>query len=124
MSYEPVNSNGLEWVNLIQMTIISATISKNPLEEMEQPSQLKKKVQNEILWCNLKKDRMTSLRFQLKQFSITVNQVCATTTNAKEAEVEQFNEDLQDFLELTQQKLSFSLQVTGMQKQEIKRYLE
>ena len=124
MSYEPVNSNGLEWVNLIQMTIISATISKNPLEEMEQPSQLKKKVQNEILWCNLKKDRMISLRFQLKQFSITVNQVCATTTNAKEAEVEQFNEDLQDFLELTQQKLSFSLQVTGMQKQEIKRYLE
>ena len=50
---------------------------------------------------------MISLRFQCKQFSITVNQVYATTTNAKEAEVEQFNEDLQDFLELTQQKMSF-----------------
>ena len=35
MSYEPVNSNGPEWVNLIQVTIISTTVSKNPLEEME-----------------------------------------------------------------------------------------
>ena len=35
MSYEPVSSNGPEWVNLIQMTIISTTVSKNPLEEME-----------------------------------------------------------------------------------------
>ena len=47
---------------------------------------------------------MISLHFQCKQFSITVNQVYATTTNAKEAEVEQFIEDLQDFLELTQHK--------------------
>ena len=49
---------------------------------------------------------MISVRFQGKQFNITVIQVYAPTTNAKEAEVEQFCEDLQDFLELTP-KMSF-----------------
>ena len=44
---------------------------------------------------------MISIRFQGKPFNITVIQVYAPTTNAKEAEVEQFCEDLQDFLELT-----------------------
>ena len=47
---------------------------------------------------------MISIRFQGKPFSITVVQVCAPTTNAKEAEVEQFCEDLQDLLELTPKK--------------------
>ena len=47
---------------------------------------------------------MISLCFQGKPFSITVIQVCAPTTNAKEAEVEQFSEDLQDFLELIPKK--------------------
>ena len=47
---------------------------------------------------------MICIHFQGKPFSITVIQVYAPTTNAKEAEVEQFNEDLQDFLELTQHK--------------------
>ena len=60
-----------------------------------------KRVQNAILGCNLKNDRMISVRFQGKPFSITVIQVYAPTSNAEEAEVERFYEDLQDLLELT-----------------------
>ena len=60
-----------------------------------------KRVQNAVLGCNLKNDRMISIRFQGKPFSITVIQVYALTSNAEEAEVEQFYEDLQDLLELT-----------------------
>ena len=58
---------------------------------------------------NLKNYRMISVRFQVKPFKITVIQVYAPTSNTEEAEVEQFYEDLQDFLELTPQKMSFSL---------------
>ena len=57
-----------------------------------------------VLGCNLKNDRMISVRVQDKPFSITVIQVYAPTSHAKEAEVEQFYEDLQDLLELTPQK--------------------
>ena len=54
-----------------------------------------------------------------------VIQVYVLTSNVEEAEVEWFYEDLQDLLELTpQKKMSFSLQGTGMQKQEVKRHLE
>ena len=63
-----------------------------------------KRVQNTVLGCNLKNDRMISARFQGKPFNITVIQLDATTTDAEEAEVEQFYEDLQDFLELTPKK--------------------
>ena len=59
---------------------------------------------------------MISVHFQGKPFSITVIQVYAPTSNAEEAEAEQFYEDLQDLLELTPKKMSFSLQGTGMQK--------
>ena len=68
-----------------------------------------KRVQNAVLGCNLKNDRMMSVRFQGKQFNIMVIQVYAVTSNAEEAEVEQFYEDLQDLLELTPKKMSFSL---------------
>ena len=54
-----------------------------------------------VLGCNLKNDRMISVRFQGKPFNITVIQVYALTSNAEEAEVEQFCEDLQDLIELT-----------------------
>ena len=57
-----------------------------------------KKVQNTVLGCNLKKDRMISLHFQGKPFNIMVIQVYALTSNAEEAEIEQFHEDLQDLL--------------------------
>ena len=63
-----------------------------------------KRVQNAVLGCNLKNDRMISVHFQGKQFNITVIQVYAPTSNAEESEVEQFYEDLQDLLELTPQK--------------------
>ena len=75
-----------------------------------------KRVQNAVLGCNLKKDRMISVRFQGKPFNVTVIQVYAPTSNAEETEVGWFYEDLQDLLELTPQKESFSLQGTGMQK--------
>ena len=60
-----------------------------------------KRVRNAVLGCNLKNDRMIPVHFQGKPFNITVIQVYALTSNAEEAEVEQFYEDLQDLLELT-----------------------
>ena len=63
-----------------------------------------KRVQNAVLGCNLKNDRMISVRFQGKPFNIRVIQIYAPTSNAKEAEVEWFYEDLQDLLELTPKK--------------------
>ena len=67
-----------------------------------------KRVQNAVLGCNLKNDRMISVRFQGKPFSIMVIQAYAPTSNAEEAEVEWLYEDLQDLLELTPKKMSFS----------------
>ena len=58
-----------------------------------------KRVQNAVLGCNLKNDRMISVRFQGKPFNSTVIQVYAPTSNDEEAEVERFYEDLQDLLE-------------------------
>ena len=60
-----------------------------------------KRVQNAVLGCSLKHDRMISVHFQGKPFNITVIQVYTPTSNAEEAEVEQLSEDIQDFLELT-----------------------
>ena len=78
-----------------------------------------KRVQNAVLgcMCNLKNDRMISVRFQGKPFNIMVTQVYDLTMITKEAEVEWFYEDLQDLLVLTHtKKMSFSLSGTGMQK--------
>ena len=63
-----------------------------------------KRVQNAVLGCNLKNDRMISVHFQGKPFNITVIQAYAPTSKAEEAEVEWFYEDLQDLLELTPKK--------------------
>ena len=63
-----------------------------------------KRVRNAVLGCNLKNNRMISVRSQGKPFNITVNQAYAPTSNTEEAEVEQFFEDLQDLLELTPKK--------------------
>ena len=63
-----------------------------------------KTVQNAVLECNLKNNRMISVHFQGKPFNITVIQAYAPTSNAEEAEVERFYEDLQDLLELTPKK--------------------
>ena len=67
---------------------------------------------------------MISVHFQGKPFSITVIQVYALTSNTEETEVERFYEDLQDLLELTPKKDVLFITRTGVQKEEIKRYLE
>ena len=114
---EMANWNGLEWVNLTQMTISyiyycgQESIRRNGLAIM-----VNKRVQNAVIGCNLKNNRMISVHFQGKPFNITVIQVYVPTSNAEEAEVERFYEDLQDLLELTPKKMWFSLEGTGMQK--------
>ena len=81
-----------------------------------------KRVCNAVLGCNLKNDRMTSVCFQAKPFNITVIQVFALTSNAEEAGVERFYEDLQDLLELTPKKDVFFIRGdwnTKIESQEI-----
>ena len=63
-----------------------------------------KRVQNAVLGCNLKNDRMISVHLQGKPFNIMVIQVYAATSNAEEDEVERFYEEPQDLLELTPKK--------------------
>ena len=75
-----------------------------------------KRVQNAVLGCNLKNNRMISVRFQGKPFNIRLIQAYTPTSNAEETEVEWFYEDLQDLLELTPKKDVLLLQGTGMQK--------
>ena len=73
------------------------------LRKIDQPS-WSTRVQNAVLGCNLKNGRMISVHFQGKPFNSTVIQVYAPTSNAEEAEVEWFCEDLQDLLEVTPKK--------------------
>ena len=68
-----------------------------------------KRVRNAVLGCSLKNDRMISVHFKGKPFNIMVIKVYAPTSNAEEAEVEWFYEDLQDLLELTPKKDVLSL---------------
>ena len=75
-----------------------------------------KRVQNALLGCNLKNNRMISICFQGKPLSITVIQVYAPTSNAEEAEVEGFYEDLHDLLELTPPKYVLLIIQDWMQK--------
>ena len=77
-----------------------------------------------MLGCNLKNDRMISVQFQGKPFNITVIQVYALTSNAEEAEVKRFYEDLQDLLQLTPQKDVLFIIEGWNAKVEVKRYLE
>ena len=90
------------------MNITSNTVERIPSKEWSSII-VNKRVQNAVLECNLKNNRMISVRFQGKPFNITVNQVYALTSNAEEAEVEQFYGNLQHLLELTPKKMSFSL---------------
>ena len=77
-----------------------------------------KRVQNAVLGCNLKNNRMISIRFQGKPFNITVIQVYVPTISAEEAEVDQFYEHLQDPLELIQKKKKV-LFIIGDQKAKV-----
>ena len=82
-----------------------------------------KRIQNAILGCNLKNDRMISVHFQDKQFNITVIQAYAPTSNAEEAELEWFYEDLQDLLELTPTKMC-PFHYRGLECKSRKKHLE
>ena len=75
-----------------------------------------RRVRNAVLRCNLKNDRMISVRLQGKPFNITVIQVYAPTSNAEEAKVEWFYEGLQDLSELTPKKDVLFIIGSGMQK--------
>ena len=75
-----------------------------------------KRVQSAVFGCNLKSDRMISVHFQGKAFNIIVIQVGAPTINAEEAQVEWFDEELQEILELTPRKMSFLIIGPGIQK--------
>ena len=80
------------------MMIISTTVGKNPLEEMESHFIVNKRIWNAELGYNLKNNRMISVCFQGTPFNITLIQVYAPTTSVKECEVEQFYEDLQEII--------------------------
>ena len=75
-----------------------------------------KRVRNVVLGCTLKNDKMISVCFQGKPFDVTIIQVYTLTSNVKEAEVEGFDEDLQDLLEITPQKLSCLIEGTRIPK--------
>ena len=77
---------------------------KEPLRRNGVALIVNKRVQNAVLGCNLKNDRMISVHFQGKLFNITVIQACAPTSNVEEAEAKWFYEDLQDLLELKPKK--------------------
>ena len=68
---------------------------------------INKRVQNAVLGCNLKNERMISVHFQGKPFNITVIQAYAPTSNTEEAEVDQFYKDLQDLLKIHPKEMSF-----------------
>ena len=86
-------------VNLTKMTIISTTVSKNPLENGVALI-FKGRVRSAIPVCDLKNNRMTLVHFQGREYIITLIHVYVTNTNAEETEVNWFYEDLQDLLEL------------------------
>ena len=86
--------------------------------------EVNKRVQNAVLGCNLKNDRMISVRFQGKPFYIRVIQVYAPTSNAEEAEVQRSYEDLQDLLELTPKKDVLFIIGDWNVKVEVKKCLE
>ena len=75
-----------------------------------------KRVQNAVLGCSLKNDRMISVHLQGKPFNITVIQDYAPTSNTEVAEVERFYEDIQELLELTPKKDVLFIIGTRMQK--------
>ena len=83
------------------MTIIIYYCGQESLRRNGVAIIVKIRVQNAVLGCSLKNDRMISVHFQGKPFNITGIQVYAPTSNVEEADVEEFYEDLQDLLELT-----------------------
>ena len=119
--------NGLKWMGMGEFNSDDHYIyycGQESLKRNEVALIDNKRVWNAVLGCNFKNNRMISVRFQSKSFKITVIQVWAPTSNTEEAEVEQFYEDPQNLLELTPKKDVLYIIETGMQKSEVKIYLE
>ena len=99
--------NELKWTGMGEFNSDDHYIyycGQEPIRRNEVANTVNKRLQNAVPGCNLKNDRMISVHFQGKPFNITVIQVYDLTSNAEEAEVEQFYEDLQDLLELATKK--------------------
>ena len=94
----------LKWTRMSEFNSDDHCIYYCGQESLRRHGGVNKRVRNAVLGCNLRNDRMISLRFQGKPFNITVIQEYAPTGNAEENEVEQFCEDLRDLLELTPKK--------------------
>ena len=91
----------LKWMGMDELSLVDHYIyycGQESLKRNEGALIVRKRVQNAVLGCNLKSDRMISVHFQGKPFNITGIQVYAPTNNAEEAEVEHFDKDLQDLL--------------------------
>ena len=102
--------NGLKWTRVGKFNSDEHYIyycGQECLRRNEVALTVNKRVQNAVLGCKLKNDRKISVQYQEKPFNVTVIQVYALTSNAEEAEVERFYEDLQDLLELIQKRCPF-----------------
>ena len=102
-----VGINELKWTRMGEFNSDDHNIyycGQESLRRNEVAIIVKKRDQNAVLGCNLNNDRMISVHFQGKPFNISVIQVYAPTSNAEEAEVEWFYEDLEDLLELIPKK--------------------
>ena len=100
----------LKWTRMCEFNSDDHYISycgQESLRRNEVSLIVNKRVWNTVLGCSLKNDRKISEHFQGKPFNITVIQVYAPTTNAKEDEIGWLYEDLQDLLGLTPKKMSF-----------------
>ena len=107
LNIDVLRINELKWTGMSEFNSNEHYIyyyGQESLRRNEVALIVSKIVQNAVLGCSLKNDRMISVHFQGKPFNIIVIQVYAPASNAEEAEVEQFYEDLQDVLELTPQK--------------------
>ena len=106
VSVDILGISELKWTGMGEFNsddIISTTVSRNPLKKWSSHHGQQKNPKCST-WMQSQKHNMISVHFQGKPFNITVIQVYAPTSNTKEAQVEQFYEDLQELLELTQKK--------------------
>ena len=107
MNVDIIGISELKWTGMGEFNSIDHYIYYCGQESLRRNGgaiMVNKTVQNAVLGCNLKNDKMISVHFQGKPFNITGIQVYSPTSNAEEAEVERFYEDLQDLLELTPKK--------------------
>ena len=114
-----LGTSELRWTGMSEFNSVDHYINYCGQESLRRNGvamMVNKRIQNAVLACSLKNDRMNSVRFQGKPFNIMVIQVYAPTSNTEEAEVKQFYEDLQDLLELSPKKDVPSLYRIGMQK--------